>query len=248
MSTAEQTYDLSHLDRSLAKWRRSAALRAVYADIFAALGAACGPGPTLEIGSGIGVSREFFPGWVTSDIVLTPYVAREVSAYEIPAENWGNITAFDVFHHLREPLRFLASAGAALRPGGRVVLAEPAGTRWGRLFYRLAHPEPCRPGEVAAPYVFPAEKDGLFANMGMAHAVFTQQRTAFEPILRGYGLSLRSLHYRDVLAYPATGGFSKPAVLPAPVIRGLMRAEALLPQALLRLVALRMIVVLEKAG
>jgi SAM-dependent methyltransferase len=248
MSGAEQTYDLSHLERSHAKWRSSPALRRVYQDIFEAMQAACVAGPTLELGAGIGVSREFHPEWVASDIVATPYVRRAVSAYEIPAEQWGNIVAFDVFHHLREPLRFLASAAAALRPGGRIILAEPAGTAGGRMFYRLVHPEPCRPDEVVAPFVFSADADGLFANMGMAHALFGRQRAQVEPRLREMGLRVCSVRYRDLLAYPATGGFSKPSVLPAAVMGGLLRVEARVPQALLRLLALRMIVVLEKAA
>lgn len=247
MSKAEQTYDLSHLGGSAAKWRDSAALRAVYGDILRRMQAGCVPGATLEIGSGIGVAREICPDWVLSDVVVTPHVNRAVSAYEIPAEAWGNIVAFDVLHHLREPLRFFVSAAAALRPGGRIVLAEPAGTSGGCLFYRMFHPEPCRPAEIQPPYVFPADADGLFANMGMAHALFGRERSRFEPILRDMGLSLVSVQYRDLLAYPATGGFSKPALLPAPVLRALLVLESALPQFLLRRVALRMIVVLEKA-
>lgn len=246
MSVAEQTYDLSQLRRSQEKWRRSPALRTVYGDIFVAMRTACSDGPTLEIGSGVGAAQESCPDWVASDIVATPFVSRAVSAYKIPAEEWGNIVAFDVLHHLREPLRFFSSAVAALRPGGRIVLAEPAGTAGGRLFYGLVHPEPCRPAGIRAPFVFPAEADGLFANMGMAHALFGPARPEFEPLLHRLGLNIVSVHYRDLLAYPATGGFSKPALLPAPVLRALLKAEQLLPQAVLKWLALRMIVVLGK--
>jgi SAM-dependent methyltransferase len=248
MSEAEQTYDLSHLGRSAAKWRESAALRTVYEDILREMRTACGPGSTLEIGSGIGVARESCPDWVLSDVVVTPHVNRAVSAYEIPAEGWGNIVAFDVLHHLREPLRFFASAATALRPGGRIVLAEPAGTPGGCLFYRLFHPEPCRPGEIKAPYLFTADADGLFANMGMAHALFGRERERVERILHDFGLRIVTVRYRDLVAYPATGGFSQPALLPAGVLRALLGIEALLPQALLRLAALRVLVVLERTA
>lgn len=248
MSKAEQTYDLSHLGGSAAKWRNSAALRAVYGDILRRMQAGCVPGTTLEVGSGIGVAREICPDWVLSDVVVTPHVNRAVSAYEIPAEAWGNIVAFDVLHHLREPVRFFASAAAALRPGGRIVLAEPAGTPAGCLLYRMFHPELCRPAEITPPYAFPADADGRFANMGMAHALFGRERSRVEPILQDLGLSIVSVHHRDLLAYPATGGFSRPALLPAPVLRALLVLESALPQVLLRRVALRMIVVLERMG
>lgn len=240
------TYDLTLLEQSLAKWRQSPALRAVYADIFSGMRRALVPGRTLELGSGIGLARDFIPGLVTSDVVATPFVDRAVSAYEIPSEGWGNLIAFDVLHHLQEPLRFFASAAAALAPGGRVVLAEPAGTPGGRLFYRFFHHEPCRPGLVRPPFVFPAEADGSFANMGMAHALFGRHRRLVESRLRELGLKVLAVTYRDLLAYPATGGFSHRALLPASALRGLMALEQRLPQLLLKLVALRVLIVLQK--
>jgi hypothetical protein len=57
MSDAPQTYDLSLLDRSSAKWNSSSALRAVYADIFAEMRRHLKSGSVLEIGSGIGMAR-----------------------------------------------------------------------------------------------------------------------------------------------------------------------------------------------
>ncbi|MGB0745123.1 MAG: hypothetical protein ACPGSB_11425, partial [Opitutales bacterium] len=52
--------------------------------------------------------------------------------------------------------------------------------------------------------------------------------------------------YRDLFAYPLTGGYSKPAMAPGAVIRTLLRLEAQLPHWLLRWVGLRMIIVLTK--
>ena len=119
-------------------------------------------------------------------------------------------------------------------------------TLGGRAFYRLFHPEPCRPADIRPPFVFPPDPDGLFANMGMAHAMFGRERPHLEPLLLSLGLRIVSVRYRDLLAYPATGGLSKPALLPAAVLRGLMAAESRLPQFLLRRLALRVVVVLEK--
>ncbi|MBL9214681.1 MAG: hypothetical protein JNG83_04315 [Opitutaceae bacterium] len=246
MSPPLLTYDLSLLDRSERKWRGSPALRAVYGDIFSEIGRRLVPGRTLEIGSGIGMAREFIPGLVTSDIVATRFAARGVSAYDVPREEWGNIVAVDMLHHLVEPLRFLASAAAALRPGGRIVLAEPAGTAWGRIFYAWFHHEPCQPGNVRPPFRFAAAPGGAFANMGMAHVLFGRERVRVENELREHGLRIAGVRYRDLLAYPATGGFSHRALLPAGLIRGLLALERLVPQVLMRFLALRLVVVLEK--
>ena len=246
MSTTLLTYDLSLLDRSLAKWRTSRALRTVYADIFSEMRRQMVSGKILEVGSGIGMAREYFPGVVLSDIEATRFVDRAVSAYAIPQENWGNIIATDTLHHLQEPLRFLESAAGALTPGGRVVLAEPAGTAWGRIFYGWFHHEPCLPRNVPQDFKFSTDADGSFANMGMAYVLFDRERVVVHAALRRYGLRLISVRYRDLIAYPATGGFSRLALLPSSVLRGLLVIERLLPQAVLRFLALRMIIVLEK--
>ena len=246
MTTPSLTYDLSLLDRSQAKWKSSPALRAVYADIFADMRRQLAPGRILEVGSGIGMARDHFPGLVTSDIVATPFVDRAASAYAIPCEAWGNIIATDTLHHLQEPLRFLASAAAALAPGGRIILAEPAGTAWGRIFYSWFHHEPCRPAVVQPPFQFAAAADGSFANMGIAHVLFGREKERVSAELQKHGLRIVSVRYRDLLAYPATGGFSHSAFLPAAWLRGLLAVERVMPQSVLRFLALRLIVVMEK--
>lgn len=246
MSETEITYDLSLLRQSHDKWERSPALRAVYEHIFRAMAARCVDGPTLELGAGIGVARNVIPDLTTSDLVKTEYVDRAVSAYEIPTEDWASIVAMDTLHHLQRPFEFFASAAQALRPGGRVVLMEPAGTGFGRLFYRFFHHEPCLPDLISSPYDFPADANGEFANMGMGVGLFERNREDTEGRLAEMSLRVVEIDYRDLLAYPASGGFSQPAILPAVGLRALLGLEGVLPQAIMRGLALRMIIVLEK--
>lgn len=241
-----QTYDLSLLNCSLEKWSRSAALRTVYADIFAEMRAHLVSGNILEVGSGIGMARAYFPGLVTSDVVATEFVDLAVSAYSVPEQNWNNIIAIDMLHHLQEPLRFLESAAKALAPGGRIVLAEPAGTWWGCHFYRWFHHEPCRPNDVQPPFSFKSDADGGFANMGIGYALFEREREVTAGLLKSRQLNLVRVGYRDFLAYPATGGFSRSALFPANVMRALLAVERMVPQFVMRRLGLRMIVVLEK--
>ncbi len=245
--TPQATYDLRLLARSAEKWRDSAALRAVYEDIFAEVRERLSPGPTLEIGSGIGLAKTLLPELTTSDVEKTPYVDRALSAYDLAQEAgaWANVFAFDVLHHLREPLRFLAAAGAALRPGGRLVLVEPAATPVGRWFYRFFHHEPCRPEEIGPPFDFSGGK-GEFANMGMAWALFVEHRAEVEHRLFAFGLRLDEVRMRDGIAYPLTGGFSKPALLPACALRVLLAGERALPAMVRRKIGLRMVSVLTR--
>lgn len=246
-SDDEVTYDLGLLERSAAKWEKSTALRAVYADIFRDVAVRLRPGRSLEVGAGIGIAKAYLPDLVTSDLVATAYVDRAASAYALgeTGERWANVIAMDVLHHLRRPLRFFASAAEALEPGGRLILVEPAATPGGRCFYQLAHHEPCRPAEIGPPFEF-VDDDGEFANMGMGWGLFERHRAELARSLTALGLALSEVHYRDGLAYPATGGFSRPALLPAGVLRALLAGERRLPAWLRRLIALRMLVVITR--
>lgn len=245
---SDVTYDLGLLEGSRTKWEQSSGLRLVYRSIFADLMQYAGPGAVLDIGAGVGFLKIDHPNVTTSDVVKTPFVDCAVSAYEIEASgrNWDAIVAMDVLHHLREPLTFLESASRSLKPGGRVVLIEPAATPFGRWFYRRFHHEPCLPGQLASPYRFEADdEEGNFANMGMGWALFQRDRDTMEEQLEGMGLALLSVRYRDVIAYPATGGLSHRQYLPTWALKGLLGVERVLPQWLMRRMGLRMLIVLE---
>ena len=245
-----ETYDLGLLRASREKWERSAGLRAVYGDLAGRIAAARVPGPSLEVGAGIGWLRDCLQDVVPTDLLPTPWVQRAASAYELEAlgQSWANVIAIDVLHHLTEPLRFLRSAAQVLRPGGRLILVEPAATPLGRLFYGLCHHEPMAPGRLALPWVFaPDDADGRFANMGMATALFG--RTGPPPLeLAPLGLELAERNHFGLLAYPLTGGFSRHQLAPTFLFRCLLRWEAVLPDAVRRLTGLRVLIALEQRG
>jgi SAM-dependent methyltransferase len=245
---SDVTYDLGLLEGSRAKWDQSPGLRLVYRSIFADLMQWAGDGSVLDIGAGAGFLKIDYPNVTTSDVVKTPFVDCAVSAYEIEASgrSWDAVVAMDVLHHLRDPIRFLRSASRSLEPGGRIVLIEPAATPFGRWFYRRFHHEPCLPDRLIAPYRFEADDtEGNFANMGMGWALFHRDQEALGKQLEDMGLKVQSVRYRDVLAYPATGGLSHRQFLPTWALRGLLGLERILPQWLLRQVGLRMLIVLE---
>lgn len=249
MINTNVTYDLALLEGSLAKWRRSPAVRAWYGDLYREMASQAVRGPFLDLGSGIGTIKEILPHVTTSDIVKTPYVERAVSAYDLASSGgpWGCIMAVDVLHHLCRPFDFFASAAGALQPGGRIVLGEPAATPLGRLFYGLFHHEPMRPHLLQPPFTLePDAPDGEFANMAMAVALFVNHRAWTERRLKSIGLTLKTVWFRDGLAYPMTGGLSRPALLGAGGIRRLRAIERSLPQAFWKIAALRVLVAIEK--
>ncbi len=247
---AAHTYDLNLLKTSLEKWRRSPGLRLVYGDIYRAIRQAMIPGPSLELGSGIGMIKEHIPGVVTSDVEKTLYADRKISCYAISREPaaWSNLIALDVLHHLRRPMDFFQSAAHALAENGRIILAEPAATPFGRFFYSRFHHEPLDLPAAAPPCLFDSPPSGeIFANMAMAHAIFIKHRIQTEKELGRMGLRRRLLLYRDFLAYPLSGGYSKPQLLPAFMLKALLALERKLPQPFLRFWALRLFIVVEKS-
>lgn len=251
MADEQITYDLDLLEASERAWKSNDGLRCVYDSLYADMKAACSGDRVLEIGSGIGASREVFSEITTTDIVKTPYVDRAMSAYEIEPESedqmWSDIIALDVLHHLREPIRFFESAASALEPGGRVILMEPAATFFGKIFYKLFHHEPIVPAEITPPFNFDPNGVGHeFANMGMGVALFVDHLEAVNDLLADSGLSVDDVSFRDMLAYPLTGGYSRSQLLPTAGISGLMKLESKLPKSWMRGLGLRMLIVLEK--
>jgi hypothetical protein len=229
-SNRELTYDVHLLAASLKKWQTSASLRVIYADYFRELAAWRVPGRALELGSGIGNLPQYLPDVETSDVVSTPYVHHVVSAYA-PPTGYTTFILIDVLHHLDSPFKFLAAAAKVLPVGGRVVMLEPAGGAGARAFYGLFHTEPCRPGAVRAPAPEVRQPDGYFANMGMAEAVFSRLRLRpdLQTWFEEHHLRVVHMHYRDLLSYPATGGYSSPQFFYPGVVRWLLRWERRLP-------------------
>lgn len=241
------TYDLRLLEASEAKWKASPALRYIYGRFYQRALEWIGQGPCLELGSGIGAGRAFIADLVTSDLVHTRFVDRAEDCYAITPhpDGWAGLLAIDVFHHLTEPMRFLQSAANALRPGGRLVLIEPAATLVAGPLYQIFHDEPMRPGELKPPFSFAVDENGEFANMGMGVALFLHHRAWLEARCEEMGLRLVAVRFSDPLAYPLTGGYSGRQWLPEGGIRFLGRLEKVIPSFVCRLLGWRMTVVLE---
>ncbi|MEX0329944.1 MAG: hypothetical protein AB3N64_00845 [Puniceicoccaceae bacterium] len=248
------TYNLELLAASADKWKRSAGLRAVYGSIFEAIRGHMVEGPSLELGSGIGNLKESLPQVVTSDLVKTEYVDTACSAYEIikppddaSGEKWANLVAVDVLHHLCRPFDFFQSASTALADEGRIILVEPAATLFGRLFYTLFHEEPIRPFRITPPFEMePDDESGEFANMGMGVSLFRLNKEACRERLSQLGLAVHEVAYRDLWAYPLSGGYSGPQLAPGWLIQPLLSLEGFIPQVLLQHLALRMVIVIRK--
>ena len=175
----------------------------------------------VELGSGGGFIKEVIPNVITSDILKGIDVDKVFSATDMPFED-ASVDAFlmfDVLHHIGEPRKFFAEAERCLRPGGRIVMIEPANTPWARFAYTNFHHE--RFDQNSS---WELSKTGPLsqANGAIPWIIFVRDRATFEseyPLLK-----IVSLRHHTPLRYLISGGFTLRQLLPGftyPVVRAL---------------------------
>ena len=215
-----------------------------YREISRRLDPACA-GLVVEIGSGLGNIKQRIPTCVTTDLFPNPEVDRVESAYQLSFRDGevGHLILFDVWHHLEFPGAALREFRRVLRPGGRIVLLEPAMGLLGRIAFGWFHHEPL--GRDAAlrwepPSGFDPALHAYYAAQGNAWRVFVQHEDAVH--LAGWRIS--ELQLMTGLTYLASGGFRGPQLCPRILWPALPWCDRLLSP-LRRLMASRMLVVLE---
>lgn len=236
-------------EHNRAQWLRKPALRAVYEDIYVRLSDLCNDGTTLEVGGGSGNLKAYRPDVISSDIAWWPWLDLVADAQRLPiaAGSLDNIVLFDVLHHLEFPMLFLREAARVLRPGGRLVMAEPAITMVSGPFYQRFHREPVMMGVDPFAEGRPcAGRDPFTANQALPTLLFSRFSAKLQARLPE--LVLRETDWISLFAYPLTGGFNQWSLIPGAWVRPLLRLEDALPCWLRKRLGFRMIVCLEKAA
>jgi SAM-dependent methyltransferase len=230
-------------------WERKAVLRLVYDDFYDRMAAACRPGRTIEIGGGIGNLKRRLHDVVATDIQCAPWLDCVADAQRLPFADAcaANIVMVDVLHHLEFPVVFFREAARVLRPGGRVLMVEPAITWGSSLFYRLFHHEPVRTSaDVLGEGNPDPRRDPYDSNQAIPTILATRDRERFHrlcPTLR-----IACVQWFSLAAYPLSGGFQSWSLVGEGAARRLLRIEHALEAALGRLTAFRMLLVAEKSA
>jgi SAM-dependent methyltransferase len=231
--------------------RRKPALRLLYAHWYAqCLEALSKHRPTLEVGCGSGNFKAFYPELIATDVLQGTGADLVADAMGLPIGNGkaGNIVSFDVIHHLQRPLDFLRQALRALKPGGRLVLCEPAMTLWARFLYRNFHHEAF---DLSWPLFdfdgLPPDPDPThaFTNQAIPEILFWNERA--RTLAKLGPCKLVEARKFGFLLYPLSGGYSAHNFLPALGLPALLRAEDWVTRPFSRwLTGTRMLVALEK--
>ena len=242
---------LARFEEHRRAWQSNRALRAAYRDWYGLIRAnlpAPELGPWSEIGSGPGFAKEFIPELILTDVVQASWHERQVSAEALPFADGsvGALVLFDVLHHVGATATFFAEAQRVLSPGGRLVLVEPYISLVSHFVYGRFHEEPVIMGvDPLQPASLAEAKDPFASNQAVPTLLFARQGgRAFAQAFPG--LAVTRLRRFAGLAYPATGGFNRKALVPFGLWRALHAMEGLLPEAVFRWLGFRMLVVIEK--
>lgn len=235
------------LDHYRSVWERKPVLRAVYNDIFERIASRTVAGPTLEIGGGIGNLKERIDDLYSSDIQFAPWLDLVADAQKLPFADGAlsNIVMLDVLHHIEFPALLFREAARVLRPGGRIVMAEPGITFGSRLFYRLLHHEPV---QMDADPLLEGEpdqgRDPYDSNQAIPTLLATSHRAQFHA--KFPDLEIVETQWFSFVAYPFSGGFKSWALINEPVARTMLWLEKRAEAVLGRRFGFRLLTVVEK--
>jgi SAM-dependent methyltransferase len=236
------------LSRHQAVWKAKPILRRLYTTWYEELAACLSPGLTLEIGGGTGNLKEFAPAVVCTDIVRVPWLDAVVDAQWLPfrTASINNVVLFDALHHIECVRLFFDEAVRVLKPGGRILIVDPYISWASWPVYRFLHPEPIdlKADPLAMRPANPSRKP-FDANQAVATILFERALDAFQ---RQYPQLAKRVHRRMAFfAYPLSGGFEHPSLLPMWLVRPMLAIEWAVGF-LSRMLAFRILVVLEKAA
>ena len=234
------------LYRHRAVWQQKPVLRHLYADWYRAMVPWLVPGPTVELGGGTGNLKEHVPEVYCTDVVALPWLNLVVDAQRLPfqSESLGNLVLFDCLHHIESVARFFDEAQRTLRVGGRIIIMDPYLSWLSWPIYRWLHPEPVDVREDLLARKTPrAGRRPFDANQAVATILFERDRSGFHSHYPG--LCIQHLRRMACAAYPLSGGFDHPSLLPQWLVTPMLRLEHHLEK-LGRFLAFRLFVVIER--
>ena len=186
---------------------------------------------------------------VATDIQSAPWLDCVADAQRLPFARGcaANIVMVDVLHHLEFPLVFFREAERVLRPGGRVIMVEPAIT-WGSSCstgcFITSRFEP-RPTSCSTEARIRTATP-MTPTRPIPTLLATRDRERFHRLCPA--LRIAGVEWFSFAAYPLSGGFKPWSLVGEGVARRMLRVERAIEPVLGRFTAFRMMLIVEKGG
>jgi SAM-dependent methyltransferase len=197
-------------------WQKKKLLRNIYHEWYQNIIKDLTPGKTLELGSGSGNFKEFKPDIISSDIDPQPWLDMHFDAHNIPFQKnqLSNIVMIDVFHHLRDPIKFLNEAYRVLKNNGRIIMIEPFPSPFSYLIYHCFHPEPYNFNiNYFADTNQNPNKNAWNSNQAIPYLIFYKNYSKFNNLFKKKFNIIKKEKFSFIL-YPLSGGFEKKQLIP----------------------------------
>ncbi len=179
----------------------------------------------VELGSGGGFIKDLMPNVITSDILALEGVDRRFLALNMPFKD-GTVDAFfmiDVLHHAGDAAVFFKEINRCLKPGGKILMIEPANTLWSRFIHRNFHHEPF---DTEGSWAVGRGGALSGANAALAWIIFYRDRHKFDREFPA--LKITGLENHTPLRYLVSGGLSFRQLLPSFTYNAVKGVEGLL--------------------
>ncbi len=227
-------------------WKQKPVLRHLYAEWYRDIVSWLAPGRTVEVGGGTGNLKEYSSGVCCTDVVSLPWLDVVADAQRLPfqSDSLGNLVLFDALHHIENVALFFDEAQRTLKVDGRIIFMDPYISWASWPVYRLLHPEPVNLTQDPLSLTTPQPNRRPFdSNQAIATILFEKELARFQTCYPR--LTVRLLRRVAFFAYPLSGGFEHPSLIPTWLVAPILRVEQKL-EWLGRLLAFRILVVLER--
>lgn len=176
----------------------------------------------VELGSGGGFFKDFYPDALTSDVVKTSLIDKKFLAEKMPfkKDDVSYFYGLNVLHHVKDIEKALSEVERCLKKNGRAVFVEPANTIFSRLIYKYFHHEDFDPGSG---WKINLEGRLSGANGALPWIVFVRDKEIFEKKYKN--LKIANIRFHTPFSYLFSGGLSKPQLLPTSWILYIMVVE-----------------------
>ena len=222
-------------------------VRIIYDDFYDRINRFARPGLTIEIGGGIGNFKSRLVNVVSTDVQFAPWLDCVADAHQLPFADGtaANIVMVDVVHHIEFPSRFFREAERIMRPGGRLIMVEPAITWGSTFFYRFMHQEPVdMSADPLADGIPDPRRNPYDSNQAIPTLIATREKERFLRLFPNFRIS--HVDYFSLVAYPLSGGFKPWSLIPVRLVKPVLTVEHLIEPVLGRWFAFRMLLVIDK--